>query len=202
MFARLPFVLAAASALFHVASAQLKVLSPGGDSLWWVADSENLLVWNCNESQEQTFTVLYEFASSNIVPSLNFNSASNRVANPNMASALAIIAQQPNYQCSLLVTKDQMGGLPVGTGYTVQLANPLNGTDVYAQSSAFEIKAAGSAYPTTTVSPETATSTPASSGSSASATSSSDSSSSNDAFPLKASLGALLVSTFAGVFML
>ncbi|KAJ3774411.1 hypothetical protein FB446DRAFT_786942 [Lentinula raphanica] len=182
MFARLPFVLAAASALFHVASAQLKVLSPGGDSLWWVADSENLLVWNCNESQEQTFTVL--------------------VANPNMASALAIIAQQPNYQCSLLVTKDQMGGLPVGTGYTVQLANPLNGTDVYAQSSAFEIKAAGSSYPTTTVSPETATSTPASSGSSASATSSSDSSSSNDAFPLKASLGALLASTFAGVFML
>ncbi|KAJ4478015.1 hypothetical protein C8R41DRAFT_520119 [Lentinula lateritia] len=127
MIARLPLALALASALVHVASAQLQVLSPGGDNLWWVADNENLLVWNCNESQEQTFTVL--------------------VNNPNMASALAIIAEQPNYVCSLLVTKDQMGGLPVGTGYVVQLANPLNGTDVYAQSSAFEIKAAGSAYP-------------------------------------------------------
>ncbi|KAJ3992214.1 hypothetical protein F5050DRAFT_1811707 [Lentinula boryana] len=55
MLARLPFALAAASALFHVASAQLKVLSPGGESLWWVANNENLLVWNCNESQAQTF---------------------------------------------------------------------------------------------------------------------------------------------------
>ncbi|KAJ3815107.1 hypothetical protein EV368DRAFT_25759, partial [Lentinula lateritia] len=146
MFARLPLALAVASALVHVASAQLQVLSPGGDNLWWVADNENLLVWNCNESQEQTFTVLY-------VSSLSMD-----------------IAEQPNYVCSLLVTKDQMGGLPVGTGYTVQLANPLNGTDVYAQSSAFEIKAAGSAYPSTTVSPESATFTPSSSGSSSSAT--------------------------------
>ncbi|KAJ3724148.1 hypothetical protein DFJ43DRAFT_1091182 [Lentinula guzmanii] len=184
MIARLPFALAAASALFYVASAQLEVLSPGGDNLWWVADNENLLVWNCNESQEQTFTVL--------------------VANPNMASPLAIIAEQPNYVCSLLVTKDQMGGLPVGTGYTVQLANPLNSTDLFAQSSAFEIKAAGSAYPSTTVSPESATFTPSSSGSTSSATASStsDDSSSNDAFPLKASLSAFVVSAITGVFML
>ncbi|KAF8828087.1 hypothetical protein HHX47_DHR4000842 [Lentinula edodes] len=185
MIARLPLALAVASALVHVASAQLQVLSPGGDNLWWVADNENLLVWNCNESQEQTFTVL--------------------VDNPNMASALAIIAEQPNYVCSLLVTKDQMGGLPVGTGYIVQLANPLNGTDVYAQSSAFEIKAAGSAYPSTTVSPESATFTPSSSGSSSSATttsSDSTSSSSNDGFGVKASMSAVVVGAIMGMFML
>ncbi|KAJ3912409.1 hypothetical protein F5877DRAFT_72426 [Lentinula edodes] len=185
MMARLPLALAVASTLVHVASAQLQVLSPGGDNLWWVADNENLLVWNCNESQEQTFTVL--------------------VDNPNMASALAIIAEQPNYVCSLLVTKDQMGGLPVGTGYVVQLANPLNGTDVYAQSSAFEIKAAGSAYPSTTVSPESATFTPSSSGSSSSATttsSDSTSSSSNDGFGVKASMSAVVVGAIMGMFML
>ncbi|KAJ4468701.1 hypothetical protein J3R30DRAFT_3553405 [Lentinula aciculospora] len=183
MFLRLPLAFAAASALFHAASAQLKVLSPGGDDEWWVADNQNLLVWNCNESQEQTFTVL--------------------VANPDMASALAIIAEQPNYVCSLLVTKDQMGGLPVGTGYTVQLANPLNNTDVYAQSSSFEIKDAGSAYPTSTVSPETATFTPSSSGSSSSSTAtSSDSTSSNTGSSLQASMGLVAVGAITGMFML
>ncbi|KAJ3932300.1 MAG: hypothetical protein NXY57DRAFT_129559 [Lentinula lateritia] len=200
MIARLPLALALASALVHVASAQLQVLSPGGDNLWWVADNENLLVWNCNESQEQTFTVLYVSFLSLESPSFFLN----RVNNPNMASALAIIAEQPNYVCSLLVTKDQMGGLPVGTGYVVQLANPLNGTDVYAQSSAFEIKAAGSAYPSTTVSPESATFTPSSSGSSSSATatSSNSTSSSNDGFEIKASMGAVVVGAILGMFML
>ncbi|KAJ3996672.1 hypothetical protein F5050DRAFT_1807559 [Lentinula boryana] len=117
-----------------------------------------------------------------------------------MASPLAIIAQQPNYVCSLLVTKDQIGALPVGTGYVVQLANPLNNTDVFAQSSPYEIKAAGSAYPSTTVSPESATFTPSSSGSTSSATASSTSeeSSSNDAFPLKASLSAFVPLTVVG----
>lgn len=103
MIARLPLALALASALVHVASAQLQVLSPGGDNLWWgefhvlssisahndlfaVADNENLLVWNCNESQEQTFTVLYVSFLSLESPSFFLN----RVNNPNMASALAM----------------------------------------------------------------------------------------------------------------
>jgi len=184
MIARLPFALAATSALFAVASAQLKVLSPGGDSEWWIANSQNLLVWNCNESQVQNFTVL--------------------VANPNMASPLAIIAQQPNYVCSLLVTPDQMGGLPVGTGYTVQMANPLNITDVYAQSDSFEIKSTGSAYPTSTVLPESATFTPSSSGSSSSATATTKSNSSNDGSSLRASMGyaTAFFGAIAGIFIL
>ncbi|KIK70047.1 hypothetical protein GYMLUDRAFT_236488 [Collybiopsis luxurians FD-317 M1] len=186
MIARLPVTFAALSVLFTAVSAQLQVLSPGGDNLWWIAESENLLVWNCNESQVQNFTVL--------------------VDNPNMASALAIIAQQPNYVCSLLVTKDQMGALAVGTGYTVQLADPLNNTNVYAQSAAFEIKAVGSAYPTSTVSPESATFTPSSSGSGSSATSASSSSESksNDGLPLAASMGygTAFAGALVGLFML
>ncbi|KAE9403558.1 hypothetical protein BT96DRAFT_486813 [Gymnopus androsaceus JB14] len=179
MLARFPFTLAAAAAFFTVASAQLQVLSPGGDGEWWVANSENLITWNCKESQEQTFTIL--------------------VANPNMASALAIIAQQPNYVCSLLVTANQDGGLPAGDGYTVQFANPMNNTDVYAESSAFEIKSSGSAYPSTTVS-ESPSSTSSSSGSA----SASSSSKSNDGVSLKSSMGyaTAFFGAIAGVFML
>ncbi|KAF5380780.1 hypothetical protein D9757_007101 [Collybiopsis confluens] len=182
MIARLPLAFAAASALFTAVSGQLQVINPGGPNFWWISNSENLLVWNCNDSPEQTFTVL--------------------VANPNMASALAIIAQQPNYVCSLLVTKDQMGGLPVGTGYTVQLADPLNGTHVFAQSQAFEIKAAGSAYPTSTA-VESATFTPSSSGSGSSATSTS-STKSNDGLSVTASIGfgTALMGAVVGLFAL
>jgi hypothetical protein len=183
MIARIPVVFAAVSALFTVASAQLQVLSPGGSSEWWVADSENLLVWNCNESQEQTFTVL--------------------VNNPDMASPLAIIAEQPNYVCSLLVTKDQMGGLPAASGYVVQLANILNSTDVYAQSAAFQIMPDNSPYPTSTVLPESATFTPSSSGSASQATDTS-SSKSNDGTSLKVAMGlsATFVVAITGIFML
>jgi hypothetical protein len=170
-------LVAATAALFTVASAQLQVLSPGGSNEWWIQQSENLLTWNCDQSQEQTFTVL--------------------VANPNMASPLAIIAQQPNYVCSLLVTKDEMGALVPGTGYTVQLANIFNSTDVYAESSPFEIKAIGSAYPSTTSS-EIPSST--SSGSSSTGTPKPSNSAS-----LKSSMGyatTLLVGAITGTFML
>jgi len=174
MIARLPVTLAAVAALFTVASAQLEVLSPGGSNEWWVANTSNLLVWNCKESQVQTFNVL--------------------VDNPNMASAEAIIAQQANFDCSLTVTQDQMGGFPVGTGYTVQFANPINDSDIYAQSSPFEIKAANSPFPSTTsVDSATVTSASGTSAGSSSASptsgSSSDSSKSNDSASLKASMG-------------
>jgi len=174
MIARLPVVLAAVSALFTVASAQLQILSPGGPNEWWVANNENLLVWNCNESQQQNWTVL--------------------VSNPNMPSPLAIIAEQPNFVCSLLVSKDQMGALVPATGYTVLFASIFNSSDVFATSAAFEIKAANSPYPTSTVSPETATFTPSSSGSGSQATS--NPSKSNDGASLKV---AILPAAFVAV---
>jgi hypothetical protein len=184
MIARLPVAVALASVLFTTVSAQsqFQIFEPSG-SFWWIAQSENLLVWDCKNSPYTNFTV--------------------SVANPNMASALAIIAQQPNATCSLLVTQDQMGALPVGNGYTVQLANPLNGSDIYSRSSAFEIKAAGSAYASTSVQPETASSTTSSSGS-VNTGSSSSSSKSNDGSPLAVPMNyaTAFVGAIVGVFML
>jgi len=40
-----------------------------------------------------------------------------------------VIAIQKNYDCSITITQDQ-ANQPVGTGWTVLLANPLNNTDV------------------------------------------------------------------------
>lgn len=42
---------------------------------------------------------------------------------------LAVIAIQKNFDCSITITQDQ-ANQPVGTGWTVLLANPLNNTDV------------------------------------------------------------------------
>ena len=56
----------------------------------------------------------------------------SRIANTSpsvLTSPLAFVAQQNNYDCSELITKDQVNLTP-GTGYIIQLANPLNNTDV------------------------------------------------------------------------
>jgi len=173
MFSRLALALAATATLFTVASAQLQILSPGGSNEWWIANSTNLLTWNCNQNtdpNQQNFTVLV-----------------NNPTNPDLPSAFAIISIEENFVCDLLVTASQMGALPAGTGYVVQFANPLNNTDVYAQSSSFEIKPFGSTYPSTTAS-ESSSPTSTGSGSSASATSG-KSTTSNDGAILKASMG-------------
>jgi len=173
MFSRLALALAVIATLFTVACAQVQILSPGGSNEWWIANSTNLLTWNCNQNtdpNQQNFTVLVQ-----------------NPTNPQLPSALAIIAIQENFDCSLLVLASQMGALPVGTGYVVEFANPLNSTDVYTTSDAFEIKAMGSAYPSTTAS-ESGSATSTGSSSSASPTSA-KSSSSNDGAILQASLG-------------
>ena len=54
------------------------------------------------------------------------------VANSNpslLVSPEAIIAIQPNFDCSEEVSPNQ-ANLPVGDGYVVQFANPLNSSDV------------------------------------------------------------------------
>ncbi|KAG1729515.1 uncharacterized protein EDB91DRAFT_1227968 [Suillus paluster] len=121
----------ASAALLSVVSAQLTIISPGASD-WWVASSQNTLSWTCSTSPYMNFTIL--------------------VANPNtaiLASPLAIIAVQENYDCSKTITQQQ-SAQPAGTGYILQFANTLNETDIYAQSEPFEIKALGSSYPTTT----------------------------------------------------
>jgi hypothetical protein len=141
------FTLAAtAAALFGAAVADLKVVVPGGSDLWWVAKSQNNIVWTCQDSPYSNFTIL--------------------IANQNtqvLSSPIAIVAIENNFDCSKTITPDQ-ANQPPGTGYMVQLANILNETDVYAQTQPFEIKALGAAYPASSATP---TATGTSSGSAA-----------------------------------
>ena len=46
-----------------------------------------------------------------------------------LVAPLPFISQQNNFDCSKLITKDQVNMRPT-TGYTIQLANPFNLTDV------------------------------------------------------------------------
>ncbi|KAF8841090.1 hypothetical protein BDN67DRAFT_1068755 [Paxillus ammoniavirescens] len=121
-------ILLAAAALASAASAQLTVTNPSANS-WWVAQSANTLAWTCNTSPYQTYTVVL----TNSNPSI-------------LSGPLAIIAIQQNYDCSETITQQQ-AAQPAATGYIIQLTNPLNNTEVYAESEPFEIKALGSAYP-------------------------------------------------------
>lgn len=55
-----------------------------------------------------------------------------RIANSNpsvLASSLAIVAQQPNYDCSETISQHQISQ-PAASGYTLMFANPLNNSDV------------------------------------------------------------------------
>jgi len=129
-----------ASTLLLAASAvaQLTITQPSS-ALWWVNAEQDTMSWTCNtNTQYPSFTVMVQHPTLEPIP-------------------LAIIAIQNNYDCSHLLTPQ----LTAGTGWTVLFANPLNNTDVYTTSQPFEVKAAGSAYPTnvTTNAPATATGT-------------------------------------------
>ena len=55
-----------------------------------------------------------------------------RIANSDpkvLVAPQAFIAQQNNFDCSKLITKDQINLTP-STGYTIQLADPFNETHV------------------------------------------------------------------------
>ncbi|KAH8116211.1 hypothetical protein DFH11DRAFT_1506826 [Phellopilus nigrolimitatus] len=184
MLARTAVVLAAAAGFV---SAQLQVLVPGGPNLWWVANSENNIIWNCKESQVQDFTVLL----SNSDPKV-------------LTSAEAIVAIQQNYVCSQTLTTQQ-ANFSVAQNYKVQFANPLNASDVYAESDFFEVKPAGSTYPASSATPTAGASSTSGSGSgSGSATASgggaSASGKSSGAAPVSApALGALLAGAVAAL---
>ncbi|KAF8198489.1 hypothetical protein BJ912DRAFT_951559 [Pholiota molesta] len=109
-------------------AADLQVTSPSS-SIWWVAKSQNLISWTCQNTTIGNFTVLI----SNTDPTIS-------------VSPLAIIAIQQNFDCSIIITQDQ-ANQPAGNGWLVLLANPLNSSDVYATSQPFEIKPLGSLYP-------------------------------------------------------
>jgi hypothetical protein len=166
MYSRLAFAVTTAATLFGAVSAagtgNLTIISPGGSNLWWVANSQNNIVWTCQESPYGTFTVLVANSDPKI-----------------LAAPIAIIAIENNYDCSKEITQDQ-ANQAAGTGYTIQLANPLNNTDVYAESQPFEIKPLGSTYPPASATPSASgTQTASETGASASASSTSASSSKN-----------------------
>ncbi|SJL04478.1 uncharacterized protein ARMOST_07845 [Armillaria ostoyae] len=170
MASRLFTVLATASALFGAVFADLTVTSPSA-GIWWVAQSTNVIAWSCNDSPYSEFTIL--------------------ITNPDtsvLVSALAIVAIEQNYDCSKVLTQQQVS-MPAATGYVLQLANPLNSSQVYAASQPFEIKALGAAYPSTSAAVESATGSLASASASASAASASASASGNAASTLKTSVG-------------
>jgi len=192
MFSSRLALAAIASALFTSATAQLKILAPGGDSLWWVDQSENTLVWNCNDSGNITeFSVLLQNPNVNLLP-----------------SPLPIIGILENYVCSKTISQD-LFSLNAGTGYIVQLTDILNNTHIYAESQPFELKAFGSSYPDASATPSASGgSTPSSSGSgSPSGTSSgsnpSGTTKSNTSGSMKAVLSnvAAFVAVAAGVVM-
>jgi len=109
-------------------AAQLTITSPSS-SIWWVAKSLNLINWTCKTSPYSNFTVL-------------INNSNPKI----LTAPIAVIAIQENYDCSITITQDQ-ANQPVGTGWSVIFANPLNSSDAWATSEPFEIKALGSAYP-------------------------------------------------------
>ncbi|OCH93905.1 hypothetical protein OBBRIDRAFT_748577 [Obba rivulosa] len=178
---------AALVALAGTAAAQLTVISPGGPNLWWVDQSLNTLSWTCESSPYTNFTVLI----ANQDPSI-------------LTSPLAIIAQEPNYNCAQTISATMLNQ-PAAQGYVVQLADPFNSTNVYASSQPFEIKPVGSTYPASSATPTasgTGTNSPApapsgsvagsASASGPSASTTGASTQSNGAVGLSSSLGGLI----------
>ncbi|KAL5476851.1 hypothetical protein ACEPAI_3037 [Sanghuangporus weigelae] len=177
MLAHAAFLLAALAASV---SAQLTILSPGGPDLWWVANSENNIVWTCNTSPVQNFSILV--ANSN--PSV-------------LVSPLAVVAIQQNFDCSRTLTTQQVN-FTTGTGYTLILADPINSTNVYAQSEEFEVRPVGSTYPDPSSTP---TGTASATGSGTATASGSEATASDNAAVAQVAspkaLGALLMGALA-----
>ncbi|KIY47122.1 hypothetical protein FISHEDRAFT_45945 [Fistulina hepatica ATCC 64428] len=150
-------LLAASSLLTGVVRASLEIISPGGPDLWWVADSSNVISWSCEASPYSNFSIYLSNTNVDI-----------------LTGPIGIIAVQENYDCSKEVTQQQ-ADQPAATGYSILFTNPLNTSQIWAQSEAFEIKALGAAYPTTTVTGGSSSATGSSSGSASTSSSSSGS---------------------------
>ncbi|KZS97058.1 hypothetical protein SISNIDRAFT_493303 [Sistotremastrum niveocremeum HHB9708] len=106
----------------------LTITEPSSD-IWWVKGSANTVAWTCHSTTLTNFTLV--------------------ALNPNtqlLSGPDALIAQLNNFDCSETITPT----FDVGTGYQLALGNPFNETDFYAVSEPFEIRAAGSTYPTVT----------------------------------------------------
>ncbi|RSH87316.1 hypothetical protein EHS25_003225 [Saitozyma podzolica] len=169
-------------ALLSTALGQLTVTQPSS-SLWWVSNSLNTLVWA--SAQGNTITQFSVFLSNSDVNVLN--------------NKLALISIQPTYDYSKTISPINV---PAAQNYVIQLTDPLNSSSVYASSQPFEIKAAGSAYPTGSVpinnTNGTATVTGSASASATSSASAASASSSKSAAAGRGSGMSLLTAAGAG----
>ncbi|KAG6379887.1 hypothetical protein JVT61DRAFT_10449 [Boletus reticuloceps] len=164
-------ILAAVAFVSACAQAQLSITNPSPSS-WWVSGAVNTLAWTCGTSPYSAYTVVLSNSDSAI-----------------LSGALALIANVPNFDCSFTVN-EQQSSLQVSSTYTLSLANIQNLTDVYA-STQFEVKAAGSVYPTSSASSSaTGTST---AGSASSTSSSKTGAATANYIPVGMSMAAALV---------
>ncbi|KAI5888122.1 uncharacterized protein SCHCODRAFT_02635773 [Schizophyllum commune H4-8] len=152
---------ASPSAIEARADSDFRVIVPGGDDLWWVASSSNNIIWTCEDSPYQSFSVYLTNTDVNV-----------------LSGPIGIIATQNNYDCSKTITQQQ-AAQPAGKGYKILLTDPLNMTNIYAASEEFEIKPLGSTYPDASATPGVGaggSGTATSSGASASSTAENNSS--------------------------
>ncbi|KAI0311636.1 hypothetical protein OF83DRAFT_1221702 [Amylostereum chailletii] len=153
-----------AAALIGTATATFQILAPGGPDVWWVADSQNTMVWTCHiDAPAVTYQLLIANGDPTILP-----------------APQAIIANVANADCSHTITTQQAALTPA-QNYTLILADNLDQTKQYAVSQPFEVKAAGSSFPASSATPteSLASSTASGTGSAASTTGTSSSSSSS-----------------------
>ncbi|EKM76943.1 hypothetical protein AGABI1DRAFT_130950 [Agaricus bisporus var. burnettii JB137-S8] len=130
MVALSALALALSAASLAAAQSTFKITNPSADH-WWVAESSNVLTWDCKNNPHTTFGVFIANADQTL-----------------FAGDLAIIPQQPNADCSKEITHNQVNQ-PPGSGYIIKFANAVNSSEVFAQSDQFEIRPLGSAFPTT-----------------------------------------------------
>jgi len=140
MFTSLLTSFAVISTLVSSAVGTFSILSPGGPSLWWVAESQNTIVWSCHTDVP---------ASTNSAYQLLLNNTKATV----LTAAEAIVANVPNADCSHTITTQQ-ANLPPATGYTLVFADIIDQTKIYAVSQEFEIKPLGAAYPPSSATPQ------------------------------------------------
>jgi len=126
--------------LISSAAASFQILSPGGPNLWWVAQSENTIVWSCHTSVPSSTNQAFQLLLNNTNPTV-------------LTAAEAIVALVPNADCSHTITTQQANLTP-GTGYTLVFADPIDQTKIYAVSQPFEVKALGATYPATSATPQ------------------------------------------------
>jgi len=131
------------------------ITNPSSTS-WWVANSTNVMAWDCQSTA-----------------AIAVNNFTALISNENSTlGALAFTAIQANDDCSVTITQSQVDK-PPGSNYLILFANPINNSEVYTVSQPFTIEPLGSMYPSQVTSSASAGSGTGTASPSASASSSS-----------------------------